>query len=452
MKVAFGILAAACAAFASPASAQVLTMASQTDPCAVSLFTTPVYFEWNRADLTKSNEQLLGTLARWANGDKCAIARVEVTGHTDSSEISDPELDDRRADAVAKALVAAGLPEAAMKKDAKGKIAPARQALDGARQWLNRRATVVIVYAATEAAMSAREKKQAEDDAKAAELIKMLSGPQACGTPAPAGYGCALLAYEDKRQNDPSVSKEDMLKPMARVVTGVTHENGETKVVVLHPTTRCPTPTRPGALLEILIDYRPAPGKEPILFPMKLYGAMGRGENEALGASDPRRIEPNLFKSGSCPLPQRPAPLPVPVTLIDSEWGEPADKVLAEFGLIGDFSDRCATPAGGPEHFVFAATDDGAVISRLAMEDRKKWPRGNLQTIYLRAKHAGKNAVTLRGTIGALNVEVEARIEKSAKGYRIESVKSIATGMLKVIEDNTAVGTDHVYPWVTKCE
>jgi len=105
-----------------------------------------VYFEWDRSDLTSVNVDTINAAVARARTGGCKVTVTTVEGHTDSSGGSayNDRLSTRRADSVKAAMVAAGIPEAAITTAAKGESEPAEPRPDGTREPLNRRAEVQI--------------------------------------------------------------------------------------------------------------------------------------------------------------------------------------------------------------------------------------------------------------------------------------------------------------------
>jgi outer membrane protein OmpA-like peptidoglycan-associated protein len=105
-----------------------------------------VYFEWDRSNL---NQTALDTIdAALAQARACNLSAVTVVGHTDTSGSADYNagLSERRASVVRDAIVARGLPAAAITTQARGETDLARATRDGVREPLNRRAAVTITF------------------------------------------------------------------------------------------------------------------------------------------------------------------------------------------------------------------------------------------------------------------------------------------------------------------
>ncbi|MED5548189.1 MAG: OmpA family protein, partial [Pseudomonadota bacterium] len=105
----------------------------------------PVYFEWDRADLT---DQARAVIAQAANQrGNCGVTRVSVAGHADRSGAAayNVGLSERRARVVRDELVRLGVPASTISMEAYGETRPAVQTADGVREPLNRRSEVVIV-------------------------------------------------------------------------------------------------------------------------------------------------------------------------------------------------------------------------------------------------------------------------------------------------------------------
>jgi outer membrane protein OmpA-like peptidoglycan-associated protein len=84
--------------------------------------------------------------ANYANGGHAT--RVVVVGHTDTSgsDAYNNRLSERRAKAVADALVGAGVGQTSLSVDWKGESQPAVQTGDGVKEPLNRRSTIDINF------------------------------------------------------------------------------------------------------------------------------------------------------------------------------------------------------------------------------------------------------------------------------------------------------------------
>tara|TARA_R110000744_G_scaffold376026_2_gene490022 strand:- start:44745 stop:45077 length:333 start_codon:yes stop_codon:yes gene_type:complete len=105
----------------------------------------PVYFEWDRADLT---DQARAVIAQASNQrGSCGVTRVSVSGFTDRSGAASYNvgLSERRARVVRDELVRLGVPASTITLEAFGETRNAVQTPDGVREPLNRRAEVVIV-------------------------------------------------------------------------------------------------------------------------------------------------------------------------------------------------------------------------------------------------------------------------------------------------------------------
>jgi outer membrane protein OmpA-like peptidoglycan-associated protein len=103
-----------------------------------------VFFDFDRAELTPDGMQVVRAAAASfaANG----FARIEVSGYTDlaGGQAYNMRLSERRADVVARALAAAGVPKGAMNVMWHGKEHPRVPTPDGARNPENRRVEIVM--------------------------------------------------------------------------------------------------------------------------------------------------------------------------------------------------------------------------------------------------------------------------------------------------------------------
>ena len=105
-----------------------------------------VYFPFDKFDLTTEAQQVVQQAADYAKTGKAT--KILVVGHTDTSGSAkyNLRLSERRAKAVADALVEQGVNQSALSVDWKGKSDPAVQTGDGVKEPLNRRATININF------------------------------------------------------------------------------------------------------------------------------------------------------------------------------------------------------------------------------------------------------------------------------------------------------------------
>ena len=96
--------------------------------------------------LTPEAQQVVSEAANYAKGGNAT--RVVVVGHADTSGSANynVRLSERRAKAVADALVGAGVNQTALSVDWKGEAQPAVQTGDGVKEPLNRRSTIDINF------------------------------------------------------------------------------------------------------------------------------------------------------------------------------------------------------------------------------------------------------------------------------------------------------------------
>jgi OOP family OmpA-OmpF porin len=139
--------------FSAPAAAPVVAPPPPPPPqpipppaqvCPTSEFI--VYFEWDRSNL---NQAALETIdAAVTRARQCNIGGVVIVGHTDTSGSAayNQGLSERRAGVVRDALVARGIPTAAVTTQARGETDLARATRDGVREPLNRRTAVTIRF------------------------------------------------------------------------------------------------------------------------------------------------------------------------------------------------------------------------------------------------------------------------------------------------------------------
>ena len=105
-----------------------------------------MYFPFDQYILTPEAQQVVGEAAKYANDGHAT--KVVVVGHTDTSGSNayNQRLSERRAKAVADALVGLGVNQGALSVDWKGETQPAVQTGDGVKEPLNRRSTIDINF------------------------------------------------------------------------------------------------------------------------------------------------------------------------------------------------------------------------------------------------------------------------------------------------------------------
>ena len=105
-----------------------------------------VYFPFDKFDLTTEAQQVVQQAADYAKMGNAT--KVLVVGHTDTSGSAqyNLRLSERRAKAVADALVGAGVNQSVLSVDWKGKTDLAVQTGDNVKEPLNRRATININF------------------------------------------------------------------------------------------------------------------------------------------------------------------------------------------------------------------------------------------------------------------------------------------------------------------
>ena len=103
-----------------------------------------VYFDWDSDELDESAQLVLSETE--AAIGKLGGARISVIGNTDRSGPSsyNEGLAERRAQAVAEALAARGLPAKVVGRKAYGESRPLVKTEDGVRKRLNRRVEIVV--------------------------------------------------------------------------------------------------------------------------------------------------------------------------------------------------------------------------------------------------------------------------------------------------------------------
>jgi outer membrane protein OmpA-like peptidoglycan-associated protein len=105
-----------------------------------------VYFPFDQYVLTPEAQQVVQEAAAYAAQGNAAS--IVVTGHADTSGSAayNVRLSERRAKAVADALVGAGVNQTALSVDWKGETMPAVATGDGVKEPLNRRSTIDINF------------------------------------------------------------------------------------------------------------------------------------------------------------------------------------------------------------------------------------------------------------------------------------------------------------------
>jgi OOP family OmpA-OmpF porin len=105
-----------------------------------------VYFAFNKDSLTADAQKVVQQAAEYARTG--SPTKIEVVGYTDTAGSAPYNLllSERRAKAVAKALVAAGVKASLLQVDWKGEKELAVPTGDGVKQPLNRRATIGINF------------------------------------------------------------------------------------------------------------------------------------------------------------------------------------------------------------------------------------------------------------------------------------------------------------------
>ena len=105
-----------------------------------------VYFPFDQYVLTTEAQAVVQQAADYSKTG--TATKIVVVGHTDTSGSVkyNIRLSERRAKAVADALVGAGVQQTVLSVDWKGKSEPAVQTGDGVKEPLNRRATININF------------------------------------------------------------------------------------------------------------------------------------------------------------------------------------------------------------------------------------------------------------------------------------------------------------------
>lgn len=105
-----------------------------------------VYFPFDQSVLTPEAQSVVTEAAKYSNDGKAT--KIIVVGHTDTSGSPkyNAKLSERRARAVADALVSQGVSQNVLGVDWKGESAPAVATGDGVKEPLNRRSTISINF------------------------------------------------------------------------------------------------------------------------------------------------------------------------------------------------------------------------------------------------------------------------------------------------------------------
>ena len=107
-----------------------------------------VYFPFDQSILTSDAQAVVQQAAQYAQSGNAT--QVVVVGHTDTSGSAryNQRLSERRAKAVADALVGLGVNQSVLNVSWVGETQPAVQTGDGVKEPLNRRTTIDINFAA----------------------------------------------------------------------------------------------------------------------------------------------------------------------------------------------------------------------------------------------------------------------------------------------------------------
>jgi outer membrane protein OmpA-like peptidoglycan-associated protein len=106
------------------------------------------YFEWDRATITSQTSAVIDqAVANIRSRQDCAANSVTIVGHTDTSgaQSYNQRLSQRRAAAVANALVERGVAQSMINTEGRGETDLAKETRDGVREPLNRRSEVTII-------------------------------------------------------------------------------------------------------------------------------------------------------------------------------------------------------------------------------------------------------------------------------------------------------------------
>lgn len=117
-------------------------IAVPTPPAAARTYL--VFFDWDRADLTSRAKQIIKEAALAST--KTQLTKIQVNGYTDLSGTAayNQRLSVRRAEAVAKELVADGVPRAVISMEGFGETNPLVPTAKGVREPQNRRVEIIL--------------------------------------------------------------------------------------------------------------------------------------------------------------------------------------------------------------------------------------------------------------------------------------------------------------------
>jgi outer membrane protein OmpA-like peptidoglycan-associated protein len=117
-------------------------IAVPTPPAAARTYL--VFFDWDRADLTSRARQIIKEAALAST--KTQLTKIQVNGYTDLSGTAayNQRLSVRRAEAVAKELVADGVPRAVISMEGFGETNPLVPTAKGVREPQNRRVEIIL--------------------------------------------------------------------------------------------------------------------------------------------------------------------------------------------------------------------------------------------------------------------------------------------------------------------
>jgi hypothetical protein len=126
-------------------------------------------------------------------------------------------------------------------------------------------------------------------------LFLLLKEPIRCGAPAPKGYACALVLYKDISEEK---DRDRLPELLTARVTGMTEADGPpagAKVRVLSPFDASPRTMSPLDMTRVRLSLI-GNNRGAEIATLEMQGVLGYAENEALPASDKRKLDRNRFK------------------------------------------------------------------------------------------------------------------------------------------------------------
>jgi hypothetical protein len=130
---------------------------------------------------------------------------------------------------------------------------------------------------------------------KGQALFVLLKEPIRCGAPAPKGYACALVLYRDVSEEK---DRDRLPELLTARVTGMTDAEGlprDAKVRVLSPFDASPRTISPIEMTRLRLSLI-GNNRGAEMATLEMQGVLGYAENEALPASDKRKLDRDRFR------------------------------------------------------------------------------------------------------------------------------------------------------------